>query len=95
MRGTLGWLAIGASAIGLALSLWPGFPVAALDDRVYSNLLRTRDALLNQRAQLRHALDETASQIDLLRQKLDRLDNYLRQTEQSLTDIDRALRDAG
>lgn len=62
---------------------------------VYDNLMRSRDALLNQRAYLQKALDGLSTQLNDLNDKIGRLRDYLDQNDQALRDVDRALRQAG
>lgn len=62
---------------------------------VYDNLMRSKDALLNQRAYLQKALDSLTSQMNDLNDKIGRLRDYLNQNDQALRDVDRALRQAG
>lgn len=63
----------------------------AYDQQVYNNLMRSRDALTGQQAELQRAYDETQKQIDALNQKLSRIDAYLKQVNSSLRDVDTAL----
>lgn len=55
------------------------------DSYVYENLQRSRDALLTQRAGLERKREEYA-------QKLARIDQYQRQVDSSLKDVEDALR---
>ncbi|MBX9879449.1 MAG: hypothetical protein K2Y22_13390 [Candidatus Obscuribacterales bacterium] len=68
---------------------------AGQNPTVYNNLMRSRDALLNQRAYLQKALDGLSSQLNDLNDKIGRLRDYLDQNDQALRDVDRALRQAG
>lgn len=68
-------------------------PAGAYSNQVYNNLQRTRDALLDQRDRLQRAYNNVSKQIDELQQKKVRLNSYLDQTEQSLRDVERSLRE--
>lgn len=63
----------------------------AYDVSVYNNLLKSRDALVQQQSELQRAYDETQKQIDSLNQKLGRIDAYLKQVNSSIKDVDTAL----
>lgn len=63
----------------------------AYDQQVYNNLLKSKDALVTQQAELQRAYDETQKQIDALNAKLGRLDTYLKQVNTSIKDVDTAL----
>jgi len=63
----------------------------AYNDLVYNNLLKSKDALTSQQADLQTNYDETKRQIDLLNARLTRLDSYLSQVNSSLRDVDTAL----
>lgn len=81
--------------IGLCLGLvvaqaMPG--VSARDQRVYDNLMRSRDALVNQRAYLQKGMDDINGQIHDLQEKSNRINDYLKQVDQALHDVDIALR---
>lgn len=65
---------------------------SAYDQYVYNNLTKSRDALLAQQQELQRASDDIRKQIDLLNGKLTRIDSYMRQVNQSLKDVDYALR---
>lgn len=65
---------------------------AGTDVKVYDNLMRSRDALLNQRAYLQKALDSLTQQLNDLNDKIGRLRDYMDQNDQALRDVDRALR---
>ena len=58
---------------------------------VVNNLQRSRDALLNQQAELQRAYDETQKQVDVLNQKLARIDSYMKQVDQSVRDVNRSI----
>ena len=66
-------------------------PAAAYDQLVYNNLLKSRDALALQQADLQKAYDETQKQIDLMKAKLARIDSYLKQVNASIKDVNTAL----
>ncbi len=88
--GRLSWFAMGVVAAITCAQLVTGTALA-YDTGVYNNLLKTRDALLQQRDYLQRAYDDTAKQIDLLQQKLGRVNDYLDQNNKNLRDIDTAL----
>lgn len=67
-------------------------PADAYNDQVYNSLLRTRDALIDQRKSIEQAIDQTRKKIDSLNAHLKTLEDYLRQTESDIRDVDRALR---
>mgnify|MGYP003386535351 CR=1 FL=1 len=64
---------------------------AYVDQMVYDNLKKSRDALLNQQSELQKAYDDTAKQIDVLQQRLARIDAYSRQVRSALKDVDDAM----
>jgi hypothetical protein len=64
---------------------------SAYDELVYNNLLKSKDALQSQQADLQTAYDETQRQIDALNAKLVRIDSYLKQVSTSLKDVNTAL----
>lgn len=68
---------------------------AGVDTKVYDNLMRSRDALLSQRAYLQKALDGLSQQLNDLNDKVGRVREYMDQNDQALRDVDRALRQAG
>ncbi len=68
--------------------------VSARDNVVYENLLKSRDAMLAQRAYLQKASDGFSNQINDLQDKQKRVNDYLRQIDQALKDIDLAVRQA-
>lgn len=61
-------------------------------DYVFDNLNKSRDALLDQRRELQRAYDDTAKQIDMLNQKQQRIDSYLKQVDKAIRDVEDALR---
>jgi peptidoglycan hydrolase CwlO-like protein len=69
-------------------------PIAcnSYDSEVYSNLKRSRDALLGQQAELQRAYDDVHKQIGYLNAKLDRLDAYMRQVNSALKDVEQSMR---
>jgi hypothetical protein len=73
-------------------TLFPLLPGASYDHTVYNNLQKSRDALIAQRTDLEHAHDEVEKQIDNLQTRQTRLDQYLRQVNSALRDVDDALR---
>ncbi|MBX9685867.1 MAG: hypothetical protein K2X27_04140 [Candidatus Obscuribacterales bacterium] len=75
----------------LTLFQMSGQKSSAYDQQVYNNLLKSRDALASQQAELQKAYDETQKQIDALNGKLTRIDTYLKQVNSSLKDVDTAL----
>lgn len=58
---------------------------------LYDNLQRSLDALSGQRAELERSRSDILGQIDLLQQKVARIDQYLKQVDDSLQDVDHAL----
>lgn len=75
-----------------ALSLTATQQSVALDDYVYNNLQKSRDALIDQKRELQRAYDDTGKQIDSLNQRLQRIDSYMKQVDKALKDVDEALR---
>ena len=67
-------------------------PAEAYSDQVYNSLLRTRDALIDQKKSIEQALESTRQKIDALNAHLKTLEDYLNQTEADLKDVERALR---
>lgn len=61
------------------------------DSYIYDNLQRSRDALLGQRAELERARNDVSKQVDLLNAKLNRIDVYLREVDNSIKDVNDAL----
>jgi hypothetical protein len=61
------------------------------DNYAYNNLLKSRDGLQGQKAELEHARNEVLGAIDKLNQRLSRIDSYLGQVDDSLRDVNRAL----
>jgi hypothetical protein len=62
------------------------------DPYVVENLQKSRDALLSQRAELERTRNEYLQQIDRLQLKVARIDQYLRQVDGSVKDVDDALK---
>ena len=89
MLRRMGWMILGAALALVFVQSWNG--ALAYDPYVLNNLKKSRDALLDQRSELQRAYDQNAQQIDVLQQKQARLDNYLKQIEQSLRDVNRAI----
>lgn len=83
-------LAIPVLVLSLLL-LPPGQKTSAYDQQVYNNLMKSRDALLQQQTELQTAYDQTQKQIDALNAKLGRIDTYLKQVNSSIKDVDTAL----
>lgn len=63
----------------------------AYEQLVYNNLLKSRDALALQRADLQKAYDDTQREIDALKARLARIDTYLKQVNASMKDVNTAL----
>jgi peptidoglycan hydrolase CwlO-like protein len=86
------FFALTAPMLSLAILLaYSGQKSMAYDISVYNNLMKSRDALTQQQAELQRAYDETQKQIDNLNQKLSRIDSYLKQVNSSIKDVDTAL----
>lgn len=83
-----------AGVVVLLCLLLPSFGTMAVPDGdyVYNNLNKSRDALLDQRRELQRAYDDTAKAIDVLNQKLQRIDAYMKQVDKAIRDVDDALR---
>jgi hypothetical protein len=62
------------------------------DNYAYNNLLRSRDALVDQRAELERARTDVLGQIDKLNARVARIDSYLKQVDSSITDVNAALK---
>ena len=92
MRQKLIWFAFGIIASLVMMQVWAGV-ASAYDPYVANNLKRSRDALLTQQADIQRAYNETARQVDVLQQRLSKLDAYLRQVDQALRDVNRAIDD--
>jgi len=90
VRQKLSWFAGGAAAAMAMMQIWAGV-ASAYDSYVLNNLRRSRDALLTQQADIQRAYDETSRQVDVLQQKLAKLDGYLRQVDSALRDVNRAI----
>jgi len=67
-----------------------GFALAESD--VYYNLKRTREALLAQRQELMNAQHAVQAQMSELQRRNDRIDAYLKDNDNSLRDVEGALR---
>jgi len=63
----------------------------AYDQYAMNNLQRSRDALLQQQAELQRAYDDTARKVAQLQQALSRLDSYLDQNQKSIRDVEAAM----
>lgn len=85
------WFVFGALSAAFSMQFVSG-AASAYDSAVYNNLMKTRDALLQQRDYLQKAYDDTQRQIDALQQKMTRINSYLDQNDKNLRDIDAALR---
>lgn len=83
-----------AAVVAFLCLLLPSFKTnaAAPGDYVYNNLQKSRDALLDQKRELQRAYDDTSKQMDLLNQKLTRIDAYMKQVDKAIRDVDDALR---
>jgi septal ring factor EnvC (AmiA/AmiB activator) len=90
VRQKLSWFAVGAVSALAVMQIWAGM-ASAYDPYVLNNLKRSRDALLTQQADIQRAYDDTSRQVDVLQQKLAKLDGYLRQLDQALRDVNRAI----
>jgi hypothetical protein len=64
---------------------------AGYDNYAYNNLLKSRDGLQGQKAELERARNDVLGAIDKLNQRLSRIDSYLGQVDDSLRDVNRAL----
>lgn len=84
--------ALTAPVLSLTIMLaFSGQKSMAYDLQVYNNLMKSRDALVQQQTELQRAYDETQKQMDALNMKLTRIDSYLKQVNSSLKDVDTAL----
>jgi hypothetical protein len=70
---------------------WTG-SARAYDSGVYSNLNRSRDALLGQRQHLQEVADSLTQRINDLQRQLDGVNSYLRDTDNAIRDVDSALK---
>lgn len=78
--------------VSLLIATWSmGYAHAAYQSEVNKNLLRTRDALLDQRAHLEQARDGIGRKIDELSRQLDIVNSYLRDTDKAIRDVDAAM----
>lgn len=66
--------------------------VALAESDVYFNLKRTREALLAQRQELLNAQQAVQNQLGELQRRSDRIDAYLKDNDNSLRDVEGALR---
>jgi len=73
------------------LIIWIGGSATAYDNQVTNNLLRTRDALLDQKTHLQTAADQIGSKIDTLQRQLDTVNQYLNDTDKALRDVEIAI----
>lgn len=80
-----------AAALAAVIVLVMGSYALAESD-VYFNLKRTREALLAQRQELLNAQQAVQQQIGELQKRNDRIDAYLRDNDNSLRDVEGALR---
>ncbi len=62
--------------------------------QVYNSLVRSRDALLDQRKYLQSEADRLSQQVQLMQQKLDRVNAYMRDNDRALRDVETAMRQA-
>ncbi len=83
------WFIAALSASSLVLLLG-GYALAESD--VYFNLKRSREALLAQRQQLLNAQEAVSNQLNELQKRSDRISAYLRDNDNSLRDVEGALR---
>jgi peptidoglycan hydrolase CwlO-like protein len=64
----------------------------ARNQAVYDNLMKSRDALLSQRAYLQKAVDDLGNQINELQDKQKRVSDYEHQVDKALRDVENAIR---
>lgn len=83
---------VGIPAVLFATAILLVGGVAQADTDVAYNLKRTRDALLGQRQELLNAQHAVEVQLNQLQQRNDRINAYLRDTDNSLRDVETALR---
>lgn len=83
------WIAPAFFAAASVLLLG-GYALAESD--VYFNLKRTREALLAQRQELLNAQQAVQTQMSELQRRSDRIDAYLKDNDNSLRDVEGALR---
>lgn len=81
-------------ALFLTMLLFSTSQTSRAQSNIYSNLERSRDALLSQQAELQKAYDDTRKQIDNLNGRLNRIDSYLRQINSALKDVEDVMRTA-
>ena len=63
----------------------------AFDSQVYDNLMRSRQALLEQKDHLQDSADRIGQQIDNLNRQLDTVNAYLRDTDSAIKDVESTL----
>jgi septal ring factor EnvC (AmiA/AmiB activator) len=63
----------------------------ALDNMIYNNLSRSRQALLDQRQHLQESADRIGRQLDALNRQMDTVNSYLRDTDSALRDVETSL----
>jgi hypothetical protein len=80
-----------ASLIAAPIVLFLG-GLALAESDVYFNLKRTREALLAQRQELLNAQHAVQAQLNELQRRNDRIDAYLKDNDNSLRDVEGALR---
>ena len=66
----------------------------AYNNQVFTNLSRSRDALLAQRAHLQDAAFDVKQQMDKLQTQLDTVNSYLTDTDNALRDVETAMQHA-
>ena len=62
--------------------------------QVYNSLARSRDSLLDQRRYLQAESDRLGQQISSLQAQLDRVNDYMRDNDKALRDVEQAMRQA-
>ena len=77
--------------VSLATVTWSMGYVYAYQTDVNKNLLRTRDALLDQRSHLEQSADAVGKRIDELNRQLDIINSYLRDTDKAIRDVNAAM----
>lgn len=80
-----------AASLSFAFVLFLGGYALAESD-AYFNLKRTRDALLAQRQELLNAQEAINNQLTELQRRSDRISAYLRDNDNTLRDVEGALR---
>jgi uncharacterized protein YlxW (UPF0749 family) len=89
LSGFTAWLRPLACAVCLLIAVETA--TAAYDSYLYDSLQRSRDALLGQKDELQRARNDALSQIDRLNQKVQRIDAYMLQIDNSLRDVNDSL----